>query len=314
MDLSALSAAERWNLLLTLSRDQQGFRDPRRYDLIKWYLDHEPGNALCRSGYTHVDPEAAPEIYQEIKVKWLDIVAEGPPDADLSRSAAEFIALSDRNEAAHLIRRAIEQHPNDAGLWADLGRMSSNPKERLEGFERGRRLGWRHANIDVWIAQAALELGDHEKARTEAEKMLIWVAEARSEYGHRLDITARGKEFWERVRTVSSSDDDAKTLSKTISDSAYRKHHAYTILGLLACAAENIDEAVSHLFASADIRPDFRLETYGPSFPLLREICRRDRWDDGLQFLQMCKERWGDSPIDEWMAAVRGHRLPGEPA
>ena len=81
MDVTDLSATERWNLLQTLSQDQRGFRDPRRYELIKWYLDHEPGNALCRSGYTHVDPDAAPDVYQEIRIKWLGIVAEGPPDS-----------------------------------------------------------------------------------------------------------------------------------------------------------------------------------------------------------------------------------------
>ncbi len=314
MDVNALSSAERWNLLSTLSQDERGFRDPRRYDLIKWYLDHEPGNALCRSGYTHVDPEAVPDVYQEVRAKWLAIVAEAPPDADLSRSAAEFIALSDSDEAANMIRRAIERHPNDQGLWVDLGRMSSDTNERLKAFERGRKLGWRHANVDVWIAETALELGDHEKARHEAEKMLMLVAEALSKYGPRLDITGRSGEFWKQVRAVSSSDDEARALSKAISDYAYRKHHASTILGLLACRAGNIDEAVSHLFASADIRPDFRLEAYGPSPQLLREICQRDRWEDALQFLHKCKERWADSPIDDWMTAVRAHRLPGKPA
>jgi hypothetical protein len=77
-----------------------------------------------------------------------------------------------------------------------------------------------------------------------------------------------------RLATVTRSVvfSSAAELTDAIAQHAYRKHWGHSVLGLLACRCDELDTAVSHLIASADVRPDYRLSSYGPSLDLLREI------------------------------------------
>lgn len=304
------SELARENLLGALSADPERFADPRRFELIEWFLEHNPRNSVCTTPFMRVDPETAPGAYRKLKARWLALVAEAPADPELVRGAAAFVAAESLDEGKRLLKSAIAQKPEDPDLWLDLGRMSQDPGERLAAFEKARDAGETLPNLLVWIATTSFEAGDYEKAERAATELMELVVEARARYGDKLDWPERGGEFWIRARVASSDDEAAGELVDAISQHAYRKHWAQTVLGLLACRSDDLERAVAHLRASADVRPEYRLSSYGPSLDLVREVCARGRWDEGLKYLRAWEDDWDDPRLREWIAAVEGRRLP----
>lgn len=304
------SEAPRGRLLEALSADPERFDDPRRFELIEWFLEHNPRHALCTTPFMRVNAQTAPEAYGKLKARWLALVTDAPADPQLVRGAATFIAAESLDEGTRLLRAALAQRPDDAKLWLDLGRMSQDPRERLAAFERARDAGEMLPNLLVWIATASFKAGDYAKAERAAAELIQLVDDARARFGDKLDWPERGAEFWKRAREACANDADASELTDAIAQHAYRKHWANTVLGLLACRNEDLDRAVSYLRASADVRPEYRLSSYGPSLDLLREVCAGGRWEDGLEYLRTWEVAWDDPRLGQWIAAVKECRLP----
>ncbi|HUR04209.1 MAG TPA: hypothetical protein VM347_16810, partial [Nonomuraea sp.] len=296
--------------LEALCADPERFDDPRRFELIEWFLEHNPRNSLCATPFMHVNHETAPQAYARLKARWLALVADAPADPKLVRGAAAFVAAEDLDEGKRLLKAAITQNPGDAKLWLDLGRISQDPAEQLAAFEKARDAGETLPNLLVWIATTSFDAGQYEKSQRAAGELMQLVDEARAHFGDRLDWPERGAEFWKRARTASADDEAASELVDAHSQHSYRKHWAQTVLGLLACRNDDVDRAVSHLRASADVRPEYRLSSYGPSLDLVREVCVRGRWDEGLKYLRAWEDAWDHPRLREWITAVEERRLP----
>jgi tetratricopeptide (TPR) repeat protein len=310
MQKDPTSEAAREHLLEALSANPELFDDPRRFELIEWFLEHNPKNSLCSTPFMRVNPETAPEAYGKLKARWLALVADAPADLQLVRGAAAFVAAESLDEGKRLLKAAIAQKPDDATLWLDLGRMSQDPGERLAAFEKARDAGETLPNLLVWIAKTSFDAGQYEKSQQAAGELMQLVDEARARFGDKLDWPERGAEFWKRARGASADDEAASELVDAHSQHSYRKHWAQTVLGLLACRSDDVDLALSHLRASADVRPEYRLSSYGPSLDLVREVCARGRWDEGLKYLRVWEDAWDHPRLREWIAAVEERRLP----
>jgi hypothetical protein len=244
-------------LLEALSAEPDRFDDPRRFELIEWFLRHNPRHHICSTPFMRVDPETAP-----------------------------------------------------AQLWLDLGRMSEDAHERLSAFERAREAGNSLPNLLVRIAMTAIKAGDHRRADQAARELMQLVENARAQFGDKLDWRERGSALWKRAREICPTNEAASELTDAIAQHAYRKHWGHTVLGLLACHGGDLDRAVVHLHASADIHPEYRLSACGPSPDLLRELCARGRWDDGVEYLRTWDQISGDPRVREWMVSVTERRLP----
>ena len=246
-----------------------------------------------------VNPESAPDAYRKLKARWLTLVTDAPADPELVRGAAAFVAAESLDEGKRLLKAAIAQKPDDAKLWLDLGRMSQDPGERLAAFERARDAGETLPKLLVWIAKTSFDAGQYEKSQHAAGELMHLVDEARARFGDKLDWPERGAEFWKRARSASEDDEAASELVDAHSQHSYRKHWAQTVLGLLACRNDDVDRAVSHLRASADVRPEYRLSSYGPSLDLVREVCAGGRWDEGLKYLRVWEDAWDHPRLRE---------------
>ena len=304
----------RERLLQAFSVDRDGYNDPRRFELISWFVKNNPRHLVCSTPFAHVDPGAAPDAYRDLKMNWLARVKECPDDPELARGAALFIAAESLDEARSVLHAAIEQKGNDPKLWLTLGRVTRDPGERLAAFEHARGAGETLPNLLVWIAMAAFRAGQDAKAEEAGRELMQLVDDARAQFGDQLDWREEGGAVWRRARKATGSDDKAGELTDAIAQHAYRKHWGHTVLGLLACRRGDLDAAVNHLLASADVRPDYRLSSYGPSLDLVREICSRGWWEAGLEYLHRWEGIWSDPRLREWIAAVKERRLPGADA
>jgi tetratricopeptide (TPR) repeat protein len=304
------SEAPRERLLEALSADPERFDDPRRFELMEWFLQHNPRHSICSTPFMRVNPESARGAYGKLKARWLALVTDAPADPQLVRGAAAFVAAESLEEGRRLLRAALAQKPDDAKLWLDLGRMSQDPRERLAAFEKARDAGERLPNLLVWIATTSFEAGDYAKAERATAELMQLVDDARARFGDKLDWPERGAEFWSRAREACANDEAAHELTDAHSQHAYRKHWAHTVLGLLAARNDDLDRAVWHLRGSADVRPEYRLSSYGPSLDLVRQICMGGRWEEGLEYLRAWEKTWDHPRLREWMAALRERRLP----
>jgi hypothetical protein len=304
------SEVARENLLEALSADPERFDDPRRFELLEWFLEHNPQHSICSTPFMRVSPESAPGAYARLKARWLALVADVPADPQLVRGAAAFVAAESLDEGKRLLKSALAQTPGDPKLWLDLGRMSQDPAERLAAFEKARDAGETLPNLPVWIAKTSFEAGQYDKSELAARELMRLVDEARARFGDKLDWPERGAELWKRARSASADDEAAAELVDAHSQHSYRKHWAQTVLGLLACRNDDVDRAVSHLRASGDVRPDYRLSSYGPSLDLVREVCAGGRWVEGLEYLRLWKGVWDHPRLGEWITAVEERRLP----
>lgn len=304
------SADAREQLLEALCAHPDYFSDPRRIAQIEWFVEHRPRHFVCRTPFTVMHAQAHPEAFARLKARWLALAADAPDDPDIVLGAANFVAAESPDEAARLIEAALTRRPEDASLWLELGRMRQVPSEKLAAFERARETGATLSNLLVWIATTALEADDASKAERAAGELLELVEDARRRIGDPLDWSERGGALFTRARHICHSNEEAGALTHEIADHGYRKHWAHTVLGRLAVRRDDLDRAVEHLHASADVRPDFRLTSYGPSLDLVREVCARGRWDDGLAFLRAWSGAWEDERLESWIAAVEARRLP----
>src|SRR5207248_11476628 len=140
-----------------------------------------------------------------------------------------------------------------------LGRVTREPGERLAAFEHARAAGETLPNLLVWIAINAFRAGQDAKAEEAARELMQLVDGARAQFGDQLDWPDLGRALWGRAREATGSDDEAGELTDAIAQHAYRKHWGHTVLGLLAARRGDLDAAVNHLLASAEVRPDYRL-------------------------------------------------------
>jgi hypothetical protein len=182
------SEPARENLLGALSADPERFDDPRRFELIEWFLEHNPRNSICTTPFMRVSPEKAPEAYRRLKTRWLELVTASPTDSQLVRGAAAFVAAESLDEGTRLLRAALAHKPDDAKLWLDLGRMNQDPKERLAAFEKARDAGETLPNLLVWIATTSFKAGDYVKAEHAAGELMQLVDEARTRFCERQDV------------------------------------------------------------------------------------------------------------------------------
>ena len=162
----------RERLLFALAADPEWSNDPRRFDQIEWFLEHNPRHSLCATPLIRVDPENAPGPYEKLKSRWLVLVSKAPGDSTVVRGAAAFVAAESLEAGRQLLRAALVEKPHDAKLWLDLGRMSEDPHERLTAFEKARDAGETLSNLLVWIASTSVRAGEYIKADRAARELM----------------------------------------------------------------------------------------------------------------------------------------------
>lgn len=285
-------------------------RDPRRFDHVRWLVKNVPRHRLCASPFV-LDNAMPTEVVDDLRSIWSAHLSSFPSDPVVLENAAFFFAVENSEKAKILLRQAIDLSPEDHGLWISLGRMNSDPLERIACFERAIDLGSSFSNLPVFIAKDALKVHDFQKAESIADDLLARIARARQRYGDKLDWRS-GKDFWPRARAEFGDDAAAREFVTISSDVVYLTHWGHTVKGLVAAERGDMAAALEHLKASVPLRFNYRVSIYGPSIELLRAVCSSGYWEEAETFLRLWNERDGDKRMDPWIEQVRRREMLDE--
>ncbi len=304
------SLSIREQLLWGYFEDEALHGHPRRIDHILWYIRCFPQKFLCRSPVVQIDPAISREGYQTVESEWVRLLAKNPHDAEVARGAANFFCMNDLCRAREILHKIINRDSNLADIWTDLGRFSTDSKDRLRFLQEARRCGSTQPNLLVWIGRAAIETSDFTTAKAIGLELLALVDAARAEYGDKLDWKEKGREIWARALDATGDRSAASRLVKAISAHAYHKHWGHTMLGHVALNENSLSTALDHLLESGEVVRDPRLSSYGPSFSLARKVCIRGAWSEVTAYLKACESFWEDERLSVWRIKIESQELP----
>ena len=89
-------------------------------------------------------------------------------------------------------------------------------------------------------------------------------------------------------------------------------HKAHLVLGRIALAAGDMDEAKSQLLLAGQTPGSPQLDTFGPDMLFARELLEKGEKKAVIQYFTLCSNFWkmNDGKLDEWTEDVKNDRAP----
>ena len=256
---------------------------------LLWFVKNAPESEMFEAGGPRIVPFLDPEGYAAGKQAWLGLIDEEPENVVLLRNASRFLSPSDRNLEVQFLERGEALEPSNP-IWAErLGRSrwreAHNPYEgtdaataalALADFERAYALSDAEGCADLMpdLAIAAFAAQDQDKARTYAESMLAAAG------------GARNKEDY--------------------------IHYGNLVLGRIALAEENLDEAGVRLLAAGRTQGAPLRRFGGPDMALAKALLERGKTETVLRYLHLCLDFWasGEDDLLDWVVLIQAGRIP----
>jgi hypothetical protein len=280
---------------LELRIKRLGFRfvkEQPRADDILWLVTHHPGIDL--SGFTLVQRGQEPELYEQIRLAWKELVERSPENSIYREQAARFISNDAPSDAEALYREGASLEPEEA-RWpehlgnllirrsrssADASAASSLAGEAVWAFERAYELeSWNFARhkLQISIARAAVAAGLLDTATVAANAVL----RDASQFEH----------TWLYGNAV---------------------HWGHIVLGNVARLRGDVECASRELGLAGGTRGSPQLNSFGPDLELAQSLLDLGRSEAVLDYLTQCKrfcER-GCSTLDLWTRQISSGERP----
>lgn len=263
---------------------------PRRHaEHVLWFIRNLPEAEVLGSEPARITPMYHPDGYLEAKRAWGRRVREEPDNVAILRHAANFHDAIEASLAARLLGQAEALEPSNpewarklAGLeWRKArrfpeGRDPAGAARALVHFERAHDLSGAAGRIGLLpdLALAAYVAGEHDKARTHALAML--------------------------------------EAAPGVPDRGDPVHYGNLVLGHLALAADDLDEARARLLA-AGRTGRLPIERFGaPDMSLAKALLHRGESATVLEYLELCLDFWqpGEERLRDWIVLVEAGLVP----
>ncbi|MCA9093933.1 MAG: hypothetical protein KDA68_10630 [Planctomycetaceae bacterium] len=257
---------------------------------VLWLIENAPESEVLRSAYGQLHKVIEPEGYELAKQAWLRIISESPDNLSTLRNASRYFLMQDHKISEELLLRGQSLDPTDPEWSASLGRLYSlelislpeGPLHRTTADKAFRQLESAYGLSDP-IGKDAL-LSDLAKTAFAAGLM----HEAKKWAEETLENDSDG---WNRGN---------------------RFHHGNLILGRIALAEGNVDEAKSRLLLAGRTEGSPQLDTFGPNMQLAKELLERGEKEVVLEYFDLCNKFWV-SPrrnLEQWIEDVKSNRIP----
>ncbi len=256
---------------------------------VLWFIQNAPESEVFESAAARIVPFFAPSGYAAAKQAWIRLIDEEPENVVLLRNASRFFTVSDDKLAVESLGRAEALEPMNPYWAKQLGRNrwreSHNPYEgtdaaiaarALADFERAYGLSDAEACADLMpdLAVTAFAAGALEKASGYAEAMLAAFAGDRN----------KGTYI----------------------------HYANLVLGRIALAEGNQEEAGARLLAAARTQGAPPRRYGGPDMALAKALLERGETETVLRYLELCLDIWerGQEDLRDWIVLIEAGRIP----
>lgn len=263
---------------------------PARQRHVVWLIENAPDSEVLGLPYSQIDRILEPESYNQAREAWLRILQASPEKLAVLRNASRFFLLHDRKLSEEFLLKGQTLDPKDPQWPATLGQLYSlelmslpeSPAKKAMAEKAFRQYELacdlsdaqgRDALLSA-LAKAAFAAGLIDDARKAAEKMLE-DEEAGWNLGNRI-------------------------------------HQGNLILGRIALAEGNVDEAKSRLLLAGRTPGSPQLNSFGPNMLLARELLERGETEVVLEYFELCQKFW-KSPrreLEQWVDDVKSDRIP----
>lgn len=257
---------------------------------ILWLIRNRPeAEVLARPGGT-IDYALDPKGYSEGKKAWMDQWQRDPTNWIVLDNAAKFFMHQDRDLAIELLQQGQSLEGDNPNWPEQLGRMyaldiigedSSEMKTELAEkalvhFEKAYDLsdGRGQAYLLTDLAKMALTANQYEKATGYANAMLAEDSPDRKSGDH--------------------------------------IHHGNLVLGRIALAEGDIEEAKRRLIAAGKTTGSPSLNSFGPKMMLAKELLQKGEKEVVLEYFRLCARFWelGQDRLEEWSDLAQANRVP----
>jgi len=259
---------------------------------ILWLIRNRPEAAVLSKPAGRIHYILDPEGYSEGKKAWMDQWQKDPTNWIVLDNAAKFFMHQDSDLAIELLRQGQSLEGDNPNWPEQLGRMyaldiigedstemkTELAEKALVHFEKAYDLsdGRGQAYLLTDLAKMALRANRYEKATGYASAMLA--------------------------------------LSEDSPDwnSGEHIHHGNLVLGRIALAEGDIEEAKRRLIAAGKTTGSPSLNSFGPDMMLAKELLQKGEKEVVLEYFRLCAGFWelGQDRLEEWSDLVQANRVP----
>ena len=257
----------------------------KRADHILWLIRNVPESTLLKG------PEGQLTDYRhaEVREAWNDQIARNPGNTTVLYHAAEAFTLSERGLAIDLLQQAQSLDGSNPKWAMELGHLYDLDRDG--------------ASAEDAAATAEQALAAYERAYELSEddmRGLLLVDLAKNAF-----VAKRYAKAREYAAGALDSNDDGWNHGNRI-------HFGHLVLGHIALAEGNIEEAKYRLIAAATIEGSPQLNSFGPDMSLAAELLEAGEKDTVLKYFELCAEFWelGQDELADWTALVTFDRTP----
>jgi hypothetical protein len=258
---------------------------------VLWLINNSPASEVLATPYGQLDAILDKDAYSQGKKAWINQLKTKPENLNVFENSANFFLLHDRELAEESLQKASAldmenpKWPEKLGLLYSLGMMRKplNAKKEaagkaLEQYEIAYELstGEKRDVLLQYLAKTALAAGKSQKAKGYAEKML-----------------SQNNPGWNYGNNI---------------------HHGNIILGKIALAADDIEQAKKRLIEAGKTPGSPQLDSFGPNMALAKELLEKGEKDVVLEYFELCSKFWKSErhlqKLNKWSAEVKEDKIP----
>ena len=257
---------------------------------ILWLIRNRPEARVLGSPAGTIDLVFDPEGYAEGKNAWLDRLQREPANLKALEHAANFFTLTDKDLAFESLKQAQSLDEGNPKWSRELGHMYSLEIIGEDSPEMITEL----AEKALVQFERAYQLSDG-PWRTGLVKDLARMATTANQHG-------KAREYAQALLTHDTADWNSRD----------HHHHGHLVLGNIALAEDDIEEAKRHLLAAGESMASLEPDAAEPNMSLAGELLKKGEKEVVLQYFSLCSRSWerGRDKLEKWSVLVQAGLEP----
>lgn len=256
---------------------------------VLWLIKNSPEAEVLGSPYGGLDHILNRKNFAKAKALWLKQLEQQPENLVILKNASDFFTTGDPDKTEELLLRGQTLDPKNPAWPMSLGHHYSRSMIIMRS-----KLRIETASIALSQFELAYELSEHpdrDALLTELGKLAFAAEEME-----------KAKSY---AKLMIESDSQDWNYGNKI-------HHGNNILGRVALAAGDVEEAKKRLIKAARTPGSPQLDSFGPNMQLANELLQAGEKEVVLECFDLCENFWemGADRLEGWRKSVRAGTQP----